>query len=312
MSETGVWVLGGYQSDFARNLDREGRDFADLTGEVVDAHARGRGSRPAQDIGVVHVANAFGELFADQGHLGAMPATVHANLWGRPGLTARGGVRVGQHRHPGGAGRSAGRRLPTALVVGMELEKTVPGASRDGDPGRGGLDRSRGPGRRVHVAAHVRAGGRRVRPPLRSRRDPPARYRRAELHQRASQPPRPDPRLGRARSAPTRRRRRQPTRSSRAGSAASTAARSPTAGPASYWSRTTWLRDHPTVAAAGPHPRVGSSHRRPGSGAEAGAFADGSLRAAARARRRTRRVRAAPGRPRRPRRIRDARLLHPE
>ena len=27
-----VWVLGGYQSDFARNLHREGKDFADLAG----------------------------------------------------------------------------------------------------------------------------------------------------------------------------------------------------------------------------------------------------------------------------------------
>ncbi len=27
---TDVWVLGGYQSDFARNLRREGLDFADL------------------------------------------------------------------------------------------------------------------------------------------------------------------------------------------------------------------------------------------------------------------------------------------
>src|SRR2546430_684102 len=32
----GVWILGGYQSDFARNLTREGRDFAALTAEVVD------------------------------------------------------------------------------------------------------------------------------------------------------------------------------------------------------------------------------------------------------------------------------------
>jgi acetyl-CoA C-acetyltransferase len=35
-----VWILGGYQSDFARNLTREGSDFADLTGEVVDCTLR--------------------------------------------------------------------------------------------------------------------------------------------------------------------------------------------------------------------------------------------------------------------------------
>jgi acetyl-CoA C-acetyltransferase len=32
-----VWILGGYQSDFARNLSREGRDFGDLTADVVDS-----------------------------------------------------------------------------------------------------------------------------------------------------------------------------------------------------------------------------------------------------------------------------------
>ena len=30
MAQPDVWVLGGYQSDFARNLHREGKDFADL------------------------------------------------------------------------------------------------------------------------------------------------------------------------------------------------------------------------------------------------------------------------------------------
>ena len=36
MGPANVWILGGYQSDFARNLTREGHDFADLTAEVVD------------------------------------------------------------------------------------------------------------------------------------------------------------------------------------------------------------------------------------------------------------------------------------
>ena len=35
--DTDVWILGGYQSDFARNLTKEGLDFADLTREIVDA-----------------------------------------------------------------------------------------------------------------------------------------------------------------------------------------------------------------------------------------------------------------------------------
>ena len=123
---TNVWILGGYQSDFARNLTREGRDFADLTREVV-ARTLAESMIDAVDIEVVHVANAFGEMFAGQGHLGAMPATVHDGLWDTPAtrheaacasgsvsaLAAMADLRAGNYR--------------TALVVGLELEKTVSG-----------------------------------------------------------------------------------------------------------------------------------------------------------------------------------------
>ncbi len=121
-----VWILGGYQSDFARNLNRESRDFADLTREVVD-QTLATSMIDAADIEVVHVANAFGEMFAAQGHLGAMPATVHEGLWDTPAtrheaacasgsvaaLAAMADLRAGNYR--------------TALVVGLELEKTVAG-----------------------------------------------------------------------------------------------------------------------------------------------------------------------------------------
>lgn len=121
-----VWILGGYQSDFARNLHRESRDFADLTREIVD-QTLAEAMIDAADIEVVHVANAFGEMFAAQGHLGAMPATVREDLWDTPAtrheaacasgsvaaLAAMADLRAGNYR--------------TALVVGLELEKTVSG-----------------------------------------------------------------------------------------------------------------------------------------------------------------------------------------
>lgn len=95
MSTSDVWLLGGYQTDFARNFSREGLVFADLTGEVVQ-HTLESANVGARYIEVVHVGNAFGELFTGQGHLGAMPATV----WGQ----RRSGVqtaiaRTGFQRH---------------------------------------------------------------------------------------------------------------------------------------------------------------------------------------------------------------------
>ncbi|AFM19034.1 acetyl-CoA acetyltransferase [Mycolicibacterium chubuense NBB4] len=121
-----VWILGGYQSDFARNLDREGHDFSDLTAEVVTATLDAAGL-DAADVGVVHVANAFGELFARQGHLGAMPATVHDGLWDTPATRHEAACASGSVATLAAIADLRSGAYETALVVGVELEKTVPG-----------------------------------------------------------------------------------------------------------------------------------------------------------------------------------------
>jgi acetyl-CoA C-acetyltransferase len=121
-----VWILDGYQSDFARNLTKEGRDFADLTGEVVDG-ALAAAKVDAADIGVVHVANAFGEMFAGQGHLGAMPATVCEGLWDTPASRHEAACASGSVATLAAMADLRSGNYDTALVVGVELEKTVPG-----------------------------------------------------------------------------------------------------------------------------------------------------------------------------------------
>ena len=124
--ETDVWILGGYQSDFARNLTREGLDFADLTNEVVDA-ALAAAKVDAAAIGVVHVANAFGEMFAEQGHLGAMPATVCDGLWDTPASRHEAACASGSVATLAAMADLRSGNYQTALVVGVELEKTVAG-----------------------------------------------------------------------------------------------------------------------------------------------------------------------------------------
>ena len=121
-----VWILGGYQSDFARNFTREGRDFADLTREVVDL-TLAESMIDAADIEVVHVANAFGEMFAHQGHLGAMPATVHEGLWDTPATRHEAACASGSVAALAAIADLRAGNYRTALVVGLELEKTVPG-----------------------------------------------------------------------------------------------------------------------------------------------------------------------------------------
>ena len=126
MGSSNVWILGGYQSDFSRNLTREGLDFADLTTEVVDSTLAAAGVA-ADAIEVVHVANAFGELFARQGHLGAMPATVHDGLWDTPSSRHEAACASGSIATLAAIADLRSGAYRTALVVGIELEKTVPG-----------------------------------------------------------------------------------------------------------------------------------------------------------------------------------------
>ncbi|GGM70538.1 acetyl-CoA acetyltransferase [Thermopolyspora flexuosa] len=123
---TGVWILGGHQTDFARNWTREGLELSDLAREVTTKTLEDAGLEPA-DVDVIHVGNAFGELYTGQGHLGGMPATVLPELWGTPAARheaacASGGVAILAAM----ADLESGR-YDVALVLGLELERTVPG-----------------------------------------------------------------------------------------------------------------------------------------------------------------------------------------
>ncbi len=123
---TSIWILGGAQTDFARNWTKEGLDSADMFAEVVPATLTAAGVSAA-DIGVIHVGNAFGQLLTGQGHLGGMAATVDPGLSGVPAARheaacASGGIAILSAM----ADLESGR-YDAALVIGMELEKAVTG-----------------------------------------------------------------------------------------------------------------------------------------------------------------------------------------
>src|SRR6202012_901560 len=126
MDGSAVGILDGYQSDFARNLTKEGRGFAALTAEVVE-DTLAAAEVDAADVGVVHVANAFGEMFAMQGHLGAMPATVCDGLWDTPASRHEAACASGSVAALAAMADLRCGAYDIALVVGIELEKTVPG-----------------------------------------------------------------------------------------------------------------------------------------------------------------------------------------
>jgi acetyl-CoA C-acetyltransferase len=122
-----VWVLGGYQSDFAGNLAREGREISDLVGEVTEGTLADAGI-DAEDVGTIHVGNAFGQLFNGQGQLGAMPATIDARLWGVPAARHEAACASGSVAVLAAMAELEAGRYDCALVLGVEQERNVPGA----------------------------------------------------------------------------------------------------------------------------------------------------------------------------------------
>jgi len=122
-----VWIIGGYQSDFARNFTKESLEIGDLVKETATGTLTHAGISTAQ-IEVIHVANAMGEFYVKQGHLGSMVASVVPELSGIPSTRheaacASGGVAVLAAM----ADLESGR-YDVALVLGVEIERNVSGA----------------------------------------------------------------------------------------------------------------------------------------------------------------------------------------
>jgi acetyl-CoA C-acetyltransferase len=121
-----VWIIGGYQSDFARNFTKESLEISDLVKETATCTLAYAGISTAQ-VGVIHVANAMGELYVKQGHLGSMVASVVPELAGvastrHEAACASGGVAVMAAM----ADLESGR-YDVALVLGVEIERNVSG-----------------------------------------------------------------------------------------------------------------------------------------------------------------------------------------
>jgi len=121
-----TWILGGYQSDFARTLAKEGADIADLTAEVVRGTLADASVDPEQ-IESIHVGNAFGQLYNGQGHLGAMPASVIDELWGVPAMRHEAACASSSVAVLSAMAEIEAGRYDCVLVLGVEQEKTMPG-----------------------------------------------------------------------------------------------------------------------------------------------------------------------------------------
>ena len=125
MSER-VYVLGGLQTDFARNWAREGLEIADAMSATVIGGFEAVGLGP-RDIEVAHVGNFAAELFCGQGHLGGLFSAVHPDLDGVPASRHEGACASGSLALLAAMADIESGRYGLAAVVGIEQMRNVSG-----------------------------------------------------------------------------------------------------------------------------------------------------------------------------------------
>jgi len=123
---TSTYILGGYQTDFAKAWSRSGQDISDMTREATLGALQASGVDAAQ-IESIHVGNAFGELQRQQAHLGAMVAQVVPELWGVPAMRHEGACASSSLAILTAMAEIEAGRYDCVLVLGVEEFKNLPG-----------------------------------------------------------------------------------------------------------------------------------------------------------------------------------------
>ncbi len=121
-----VFVLGGWQSDFALNWAREGLDLFDAMRVTVESTLDSIALEPAA-IEAAHIGNFAGELFCHQGHLGGLFAQTHPALAGVPAARHEGACASGSLAVLAAAADIEAGRYGLIAVLGIEQMRNVSG-----------------------------------------------------------------------------------------------------------------------------------------------------------------------------------------
>ncbi len=131
MSDSEVYVLGGYQTDFARNWTKENKHFSALMREGVLGALERCGIAP-EEVESAHVGNFAAELYCMQGHLGAFFTEVDPAFSGLPTGRHEAACASGSIALLAASAEIEAGRYDLQAVVGIEQMKTV-SASVGGD-----------------------------------------------------------------------------------------------------------------------------------------------------------------------------------
>ncbi|MDJ0959907.1 MAG: acetyl-CoA acetyltransferase [Acidimicrobiia bacterium] len=119
-----IYVLGGYQTDFAVNWAKQDQGVFDILAASVNGALDATDIEPA-DIDVAHVGNFAGELFTGQGHLGGLFGSLNAAFDGVPSVRHEAACASGSMAVLGAAAEIEAGRYDVAAVVGIEQMRNV-------------------------------------------------------------------------------------------------------------------------------------------------------------------------------------------
>ena len=119
-----TFVLGGAQTDFARNWAREGASLAQLIAEPIQS-ALDDAQVEAGAIQVGHVGNFASEIYCGQGHLGGLVVEADPAFSGLPTSRHEAACASGSVAVLAAMADLESQRYDVALVVGVEMMRNV-------------------------------------------------------------------------------------------------------------------------------------------------------------------------------------------
>jgi acetyl-CoA C-acetyltransferase len=124
MKQSPVYILGGAQSDFARNWTKEGKHFVAVMRETV-ADALETTRIEPREVQTAHVGNFAAELYSKQGQLGAFFLETDPSFTGLPTSRHEAACASGSIAILAASADIEAGRYDLAAVVGLEQMKTV-------------------------------------------------------------------------------------------------------------------------------------------------------------------------------------------
>lgn len=126
MAATNVYILGGHQTDFAKNWTRQDESLYDMMSDAVLSGLASAKIDPA-DVDVAHIGNFVAELFIGQGQLGGLFSSIDPAFASLPTARHEAACASGSMATLAATAEIEAGRYDLACVCGIELMRNVGG-----------------------------------------------------------------------------------------------------------------------------------------------------------------------------------------